>query len=336
MKTLYVKDLVKNQVFENEAFAIFQLHKATDKNGKPYYSLTLGDKTGSIPAKIWSDVLATINKKIIQPESVIGVSGKVSDYKGSLQLEVLDVFEVDETQLDEFIESSQYDPEDMMGTLKKHVKSIQNKDIKKVLDAMFADSELVRKFKFWPAGNSIHHGFRSGLLQHVLEMFDIANSLKHYYQDLNFDVLYAGIILHDIGKLEELSGGISSNYTRVGGLQGHITIGVQMFLDHGGSELDENIKNHIIHLILSHHGKYEFGSPVVPSTPEAVALHYIDSLSSKTRGALNIVDQIPEGTEFSPPSFYLEGARFWKHHNEGVEESQDSSSDNKQDQLSLT
>lgn len=326
MKTLYVKDIQKNQVFEGESFAINQINKSTDKTGKPFYSLILADKTGTIPAKIWSDKHANINHNLLVPERIIKISAKVEEYKGSLQLNVLSVDEVDETQLDEFIASSKYDANEMYAELLSYLDKIKNAKLKAVVKKILNDDEIQRKFKFWPAGNSIHHGFRSGLIQHVLEMYAIAESLKRFFPELNYDVLYAGIFLHDIGKLDELSGGLSSNYTQSGGLLGHISIGMNLFLKFG-EELPSEIKNHVVHLILSHHGKLEFGSPIVPSTPEAVALHYIDGLSSKIRAALTIVEQIPSESEFSTPSFFLEGARFWKKHNLEVNDEDNSNSD---------
>ncbi len=317
MKTLYVKDLKKGDVFNGETFVIIESTRLLDKNEKPYYNLVLGDKSGKVSAKIWNDLLIKIDSKILKPEKILAFEGRVDEYKGVIQLVISNIEQVDESELDDFIEKSEYDPEELLKELRNYVNSIQNDSLKKVVSNILQDEELLRKYKYWPAGNTIHHGFRSGLLQHVLEMLTILESMRKFYPNLNYDVMIAGIILHDMGKIEELSGGLSSNYTKKGGLLGHITIGVELLNKYGKDLLDEDTYLHVAHIILSHHGQLQFGSPVVPSTPEAVAVSYIDGLSSKTRAALKIVSELGEEEEFSRPMFFMENARFWKNHNNG-------------------
>lgn len=316
MKTIYVKDLVKNQVFTGEIFAIFDVSRAQDKNGKNYVNLIVGDKTGKINGKIWSEKLEGINSSILKVGNLGKISGKVDDYKGMLQLNIYNVEPVAEVQIDEFFASSKYNPDEMFTELQSYISGISDQEIREVITEIYNDTEIQRKIKYWPAGNSIHHEFRSGLLQHLLEMIEIHKGLIRFYPELNHDILIAGILLHDIGKIEELNGGISSNYTTVGSLIGHIVIGYEIFTRFAKGKISENKLLHIQHLILSHHGKLEFGSPVVPSTPEAIALNYIDGLSSKTRAALKVVSEIVEGDEFSRNSPWLENAKFWSKHND--------------------
>lgn len=315
MKTIYVKNLEKNQVFTGEIFAIFDINRAQDKNGKTYVNLVVGDKTGKISGKIWSDKLESINNSILKVGNLGKLSGKVDDYKGVLQLNIYSIEQVDETQVDDFFASSQYDPDEMFKELNSYIHSIGDKEIKDVITDIYSDSEVQRKIKYWPAGNSIHHEFRSGLLQHLLEMLEIHKGLIRFYPDLNHDILIAGILLHDIGKIEELKGGLASNYTTIGSLIGHIVIGYEIFTRFAKGKMGENKLLHIQHLILSHHGKLEFGSPVLPSTPEAIALNHIDGLSSKTRAALKVVSEIGAGDEFSRNYPWLENAKFWSKHN---------------------
>lgn len=316
MKTIYVKDLEKNQVFTGEIFAIFDVNRAQDKNGKTYVNLVVGDKTGKIGGKIWSDKLENISSSILKVGNLGKFSGKVDDYKGALQLNVYSVEQVDETQVDDFFASSKYDPDEMFEELMSYIEKINDIEIKNVIQAIYNDSEIQRKVKYWPAGNSIHHEFRSGLLQHLLEMLEIHKGLIRFYPELNHDILLAGILLHDIGKIEELRGGLASNYTTVGSLIGHIVIGYEIFTSYAKGKMNEIKLLHIQHLILSHHGKLEFGSPVAPSTPEAIALNHIDGLSSKTRAALKVVSEIGAGDEFSRNSPWLENAKFWSKHND--------------------
>jgi 3'-5' exoribonuclease len=322
MKTIYVKDITKNMLIENEPFAVLEVNQSKDRNGNLFYNVVLGDKTGRIPGKLWYQQFEMANPKLLKIETIVLVTAKVDEYKGTLQLNILSLQPVNETSLEEFIQSSEYDPDKMLEELFQRVKTIKNKDIREVVTNILSDKEIGRKFKYWPAGNSVHHAFRSGLLQHVLEMLNISDSLRQFYPTLNYDVLIAGIILHDIGKIEELSGGLSSQYTLKGSLIGHINLGVRLF--HKFAEkLNEKTKLHIEHLILSHHGKLEYGSPILPSTPEAIALHYIDNLSSKLRSSIKAVSEIPEDETVGRPNYFLEGARFWKKHNEQIDNETD-------------
>ncbi len=313
MKTIYVKDLTPRQLFENETFAIFEASKGEDRNGKPYYTLLIGDKTGKVSAKIWSDAIENIEKGIIKEGSVIAVTGKVDEYKGAPQIVILDCKAIDETSLDDFVESSMFDPEDMFKDLKVEVDSITNKDLKKVINQILEVGGVKNNIKYWPAANTVHHAFRSGLLQHILEMLTIANGLEKFYPNVDFDILKAGIILHDIGKVYELDGkNISVPYTRRGQLHGHIYLGARLFEEIAEKEkLDSDILDHVLHLILSHHGTHEYGSPVLPATPEAILLTYIDNVSAKARTADSVIQSMGDEQEFSRRVFWLENAKMW-------------------------
>ncbi len=335
MKSIFIKDLIKNQIIESETFAVYESEKMQDKNGKPYYKILLGDKTGRIQAKIWNDRLPDCDLKALEIGKIIRVSGKVDEYKGSFQLTIFSASQVDEGALDDFLASSKYNADDMFQELLKEISELKDDGIKKVFHNIFSDTQLVAKFKYAVAASSIHHGFRSGLLQHILEMITISKSMKRFYPEINYDVLTAGIILHDIGKLEELdSSGLGTIYTKKGGLIGHIVLGVMLFEKYGGHELPENTFLHICHLILSHHGAIDMGSPVLPATAEALMLTNIDNLSSKSRSALDQVESIPEGSEFGKPYLFLQNARFWSGAKPASSDSQDSSAiSNKGDSL---
>jgi len=312
MKNTYIRDLTKNQVIDSETFAVFECEKMEDKNGKPYYKLVIGDKTGRIAAKIWNDRLANIDTKSLDSGKIVKISGKVEDYKGTLQLNIFDAQSVDESALDDFLETSEYSADDMMAELMSEVNTITDNGIKRVLTNILTDPEVLSKFKYSVAASSIHHDFRSGLLQHVLEMITISKSMRRFYPNVNYDILTAGIILHDIGKTEELgTNGVGTVYTKRGGLIGHIVLGVMMFERFGGHDLPEDTFLHICHLILSHHGSIDMGSPVLPCTTEALMLTHIDNLSAKTRTALSQINLMPDGSEFSKPYMFLNNTRFW-------------------------
>lgn len=314
MKSLYIKDLEKNLIITGETFLITEAEKSQDKNGKDFYKLVLSDKTGKADAKIWADRLINIPNQLVKTGSLVLVSGKVEEYRGSMQINVFDLQGVDETKLDDYIESSVFDADEMMKDLEKEIKGIKKEKLRQVILDIVQNEEWNRKLKFWPAGRSIHHGFRSGMLQHILEMLAISKGLKKFYPDVDYDVLTAGIILHDIGKLEELGNSpVGTDYSKKGSLMGHISIGFLLFHDFAKNKLEEDIYLHVSHLILAHHGTHEFGSPVLPSTTEAVMLYYIDNLSSKSRTAYTAINKIKgEGEEFSDFNRWLGGIKLWK------------------------
>jgi len=336
MKTLYIKDLERNLLITGETFALSEVEKAEDKNGKLYYKVLLGDKTGKLSGKIWNDKINQIDLKALTVAQIVQIQAKVEEYQGKLQLNIYQLSGVDESKLDEFLESSEYDSDEMMAELLNEVEMIKHNGIKKVLKNVFSDEEVLRKFKYAVAAKSIHHDFRSGLIQHVLEMITISKSLKRFYPNLNYDILTAGIILHDIGKIQEMdSTGLSTNYTKAGGLVGHIVLGIMILEQYGGKELPEDYFLHISHLILSHHGALEMGSPVLPSTPEALALTYLDNLSSKIRASLQEISKIPKEKEFSNPYMFLQNARLWKGSNNDLDLKNNTSVVKEGEQLSL-
>jgi len=313
MKSIYVADLVKNQNIINETFVIFECEKMEDKNGKAYYNIILGDKTGKIPSKLWSDKVTSVDISALKKDIVVQISGKVDEYKAALQLTLNEMHKIDESALEEFLESSEFNVEEMMSALERFIDNIKDASIKKVIKSILTDEDIRRRYKFWPAATTIHHDFRSGLLQHVLEMLNISESLPKYYLDVNYDILKAGIILHDIGKIYELdASGAATKYTTIGTLMGHITIGMQLFTKYAKEELETSIYMHIMHLIASHHGQLAFGSPVLPATVEAMMLTQIDNLSSKSRTAHKARKNIAKGQEFSSYIPWLEGARMWR------------------------
>lgn len=314
MKTIYVTDLLKGQIIDNETFVITECEEMKDKNSNSYFNLVLADKTGRIQAKIWNDTLLKVDRGCLKVEKVVRISAKVEEFKAKLQLNIFEIEEVDESQLDEYLESSEFNPNELFKDIESVYKSFKDKSLVKLLDNIFSDSEVKRRYIYWPAASSVHHDFRSGLIQHVCEMLEIAKSLNKYYQNCDFEILKTGIILHDIGKIYELdANGISTSYSAQGTLIGHIVLGIQLLDTFKASEiLNKSKYNHLVHLIASHHGLMEYGSPVLPSTVEAIMLSNIDNLSSKSRTALKSKKNISNGQEFSPNIPWLEGAKIWK------------------------
>ena len=283
MKTIYVVDLAPSMNITNEGFAIKSVELSQTKDNKPFYKLVLMDKTGEIKGQIWSDSLKRIEKKTLKAGNVVLIDAIVEDYRGTLQMNVFNAQMVDETSLSEYMEASDFKIDDLWEEFVKFIDSIKSPVLKGFLHKLFNDEETARKYKTYPAAEFVHHSFRGGLLEHVVEMLNCSVPLKRFYPEANFDFVTAGIILHDIGKLFELEPvGVSVQRTTEGYLIGHLVKSYEVVLQKG-TDLDDNTRLNLRHIILSHHGLLEFGSPVLPATIEAVIVSYLDQLSSQTR-----------------------------------------------------
>jgi 3'-5' exoribonuclease len=241
------------------------------------------DKTGEIKGQIWSDRLKRIDKKCLKAGNVILIDAIIEDYRGNLQMNVFNAKLVDDVKLSEYMEASDFNIDDLWTELNTFIDAIKNSEIKKFLKKLFEDEEIVRKYKTFPAAEFVHHSFRGGLLEHVVEMLNCAEPLKRFYPEADYDLITAGIILHDIGKLYELEPvGVSVQRTVEGHLIGHLIKSYEIVLQNGAN-LSPTILTNLKHIILAHHGVLEFGSPVLPATIEAVIVSYLDQLSSQTR-----------------------------------------------------
>jgi 3'-5' exoribonuclease len=284
MKTYYVKDLQKGLVLTNESFAVKSVESAQTKDKKAYYKLILIDKTGEVKGQIWSDNFANIQKPALIPGNVIMINGTVDEYKGSLQINILTASKLDDNLLDEYMEASDFDLDELWEDLQKHIDSVKDPQISEFLKKLFTDKEISRRYKTYPAAEYVHHAFQGGLLEHVVEMLDLAQPLKKYYPEANYDFITAGIIMHDIGKLYELEPiGVVVQRTTEGYLEGHLVKSFEILLGKGRGILNEANMLLLKHIILAHHGFLEFGSPVLPATIEAVIVSYLDQLSTKAR-----------------------------------------------------
>jgi 3'-5' exoribonuclease len=204
---------------------------------------------------------------------------------------------IDDTSLSDYMEASDFKIDDLWDELNKFIEDIKSPSIKAFLNKLLKDDETSRKYKTYPAAEFVHHSFRGGLLEHVLEMLNCAQPLRRFYPEANFDFITAGVILHDIGKLFELEPvGVAVQRTTEGYLIGHLIKSYEVVLQQG-TELDENTKLNLRHIILSHHGLLEFGSPVLPATIEAVIVSYLDQLSSQTRIYQKVIRKNSENTQ---------------------------------------
>ncbi len=271
--------------------------RAQAKNGKPYDNVVLQDKTGTIDAKIWDVGSAGIEE--FEALDYVFITGDVVSFMEKPQLNIKRVKVCGEGEYDpaDYLPLAHYDRDEMYAELLKLVDSIQDSDYRRMAEAFFKNEEIKKQFMFHSAAKSVHHGFVGGLLEHSLFVARNCKSFANNYQFLNRDLLITAALLHDIGKLRELSVFPENDYTDEGQLLGHIMIGSEWISDMA-REMEDfpvNKLNQLKHCILSHHGELEFGSPKKPALAEALALSFADNIDAKMETWREALDNIPEG-----------------------------------------
>jgi 3'-5' exoribonuclease len=255
----------------------------TTRAGKPYLSLILQDKTGSISAKLWD--YACDYYDTFKNNDIIKVDASVEIYNKELQLGVrrLRPSEPHEFDLSDFLRQSDHDPDEMFLELRSYIESMENPHLRALLNAFFEDDDIVKRFKASPAARNIHHVCVGGLLEHTLSTVRICEYLTTHYEELDADLLISMAIIHDVGKIDELEASPSIRYTEEGNLLGHIVIGIQM-IDEKIRQIQgfpPKLRTLVEHMILSHHGQSDWGSPRPPMFLEAEILHRADDLDVK-------------------------------------------------------
>ena len=279
----FIKDLKEG----DKVFDIYLCkHKtsAVTKNGKPYETATLQDKTGTIEAKIWDPNNVGIND--FEAMDYVEVYGDVNSFQGALQLNLKRTRCAKEGEYEpkNYLPVSAYDIEEMYGEVLQYIKGINNPYLKTLCQKIFVeDKEFVQKFKTSSAAKTVHHGFVGGLLEHTLGVVKLCEFYCIRYKKLNKDLLITAALCHDIGKVRELSAFPMNDYTDDGNFLGHIVMGTEMV----GEKIREikgfpaRLSLELKHCILSHHGEFEFGSPKKPAIIEAVALNFADNTDAK-------------------------------------------------------
>ena len=262
------------------------------RSGSDFLSTELGDKTASLNANIWEGFFELAARGKVG--DVVKVAGSIEEYQGNLQIRVTSIKLVTDKEgvhPRDFLPESKRNFDVMKKEFNQKLKGISNKYLKKLLAQIFS-SERFDQFCIAPAGKSWHHAYIHGLLEHTLEILNICELVCEFHSDLNRDLLISGAMLHDIGKIEELSFDSAFEYTDKGKLIGHIVIASNLVRDEIKKipEFPVELENGLIHLILSHQGKLEHASPVVPKTAEAIALYQADELSAKVNAYKNAVD----------------------------------------------
>ncbi len=284
MKEVYVTDVGK---FENQAiisfFVVASKQLRTRKDGGQYLALMLGDRTGLLECRMWENFAGLIGE--FEQGHIVKIRGEVSRYNGRYQLSLDKIRRAadEEVELADYLPRTSFNIDDLWSKLDVYVESFQNPHLKALLRAFLDDEEIVKRFRQAPAAKSLHHAWLGGLLEHVVSLLGICDAAAAHYPEINRDLLLTGAILHDIGKLQELSWGTNFTYTLEGQLLGHITIGIAM-IEKKLAKLPDfppELRILVEHMVLSHHGKLEFGSPKLPMIPEAVLFHHLDDIDAK-------------------------------------------------------
>ena len=285
----WVKDLRAGTDLE-ECYAVRTADVRQRRGGGPYLAVSLGDRTGEVTALVWQNVDRLRN--ILEPGNVVAIQGQVQRYHQQLQVVVrqAEVLAPESVDQELFVRSSSVDPALLWSRLTTLIEEIEDPHIRQLLFRIFSDPEVERLFREAPAARSMHHAFRSGLLEHTVSVTTVARSLASHY-GLNADLVVAGALLHDLGKIWELEIGASIEYTDDGRLVGHISMET-IFVEKKIGELEAfpaEIRRQLLHILLSHHGEYGFGSPRRPKTPEALLVHMTDNMDSKMAGILEAI-----------------------------------------------
>ena len=288
----YLRDYREGQKFTG-TYLCKQKQVMKTKAGKSYYSLVLQDKTGTADGKIWD-----LNSGIAEFDSMdyIHCEGMVTSFQGNLQMNISRVRKSDEGEYDpsDYVPSTDKDTAQMFQDIMKYVASVHNRYLRRILEMYFVeDKEFVDEFKKHSAAKSVHHGFLGGLLEHTLSVTDMCQYFAEHYPILNRDLLITAALFHDMGKIREISDFPQNDYTDAGQMLGHIYIGARAMEDAAEKipGFPKKLKNELVHCILSHHGKLEFGSPKVPAIIEAMALHLADNADAKLQTLTEVFDQ---------------------------------------------
>lgn len=319
MSHCYIKDLQPGMNL-TDTYMVTQPVLRNTTRGDFYIAMFLSDKTGKANCRVWNaseELFAQIPK-----EGFVQISGKTELYQNNMQIVAnqITIVDADDINVEDYMPKTQKDIPQMYKEVKEIMGTLKHPHLKALAEEYFKDTELMRKFCHAPAAVKMHHNYIGGLLEHTNSMLKVADKILPLYPQVQADMVLTGIFLHDLAKTEELTYALGFGYSNTGQLIGHIVQGAvmldqkaDMLLDRG-IEIKREIVECLIHIILSHHGKYEFGSPKLPATPEALMVSYIDDLDAK----LNFVEDAIENEQSSDDwtgwkqSSIQQGTKFFK------------------------
>lgn len=287
----YLKDYKEGDAIQ-EVFLCKDKKTLETKAGKTYQSLILQDKTKAVDAKVWDPNSPAIEE--YESGDYISVVGEMTMFNSNQQAKITRLRKVDkeEVNVSDYMPSTKADKEKMWEELISLKDSVENVALKKLLDTFLNDEEIASEFKEHSAAKKMHHAFVGGLLEHTLAVTKACDSISKQYEMINRDLLITGGILHDIGKIKEISNFPENDYTDSGQLLGHIIIGVQMIHDAVKDipEFNQTLEHEVCHMILAHHGEYEYGSPKKPAIIEALALNLADNMDARIQMFMEFIE----------------------------------------------
>lgn len=290
-KNIYVSEIKEKEKVEG-VFLVSKKETALSRNGNLYLILRLVDRTGEIEGRVWEGAESLAEG--FEKNDFVSVKGWAVPFQGGIQINIsaIERFPEEKISLHDFLPSSKRDPEEMMEELKGLIRSMKDPYLKKLLILFVEDREVSSLWKIAPAAKNMHHAYLGGLLEHTLSLSRLVMDVARHYRDINRDLLLTGAILHDIGKIYELSYERIFDYTDEGRLLGHIMIGVEMVEKKASTipGFPEELKMLVKHMILSHHGHLEYGSPKKPKTPEAIMLYYLDDMDAKVQSVQRLIE----------------------------------------------
>jgi len=286
MKDIYVADVAgfdEQKIFD-AYFLLLSKQMRSTRTNKPYFSLILSDKTGQLEARVWEPDDPRIAKDVARGD-VVKVRGCVSRFDDRMQMKVEQLRRTHQGEADraDMLPATTYNVDELWHELMGFIESFTEPNLKRLLETIFSDAELAQAYREAPAARQLHHAWLGGLLEHVVSLLKLADRVVPHYPILQRDLVLTGVILHDIGKVRELAWDVGFEYTVEGTLLGHIQMGLEMVQRAmaGLQDFPPRLKTIVEHLILSHHGKLEFGSPKLPMIPEALVLNFLDDLDAK-------------------------------------------------------
>ncbi|MFQ6016230.1 MAG: 3'-5' exoribonuclease YhaM family protein [Anaerolineae bacterium] len=293
MKEQFVRDLkVGDRVLSFFLVKYKQLEAFRDRTRGQFLTLSLADKTGQMLARVWENAPALAEE--FEESDIIKVLGEVEEYLGRLQIiiEKLRRAEADEYDLADYLPHTEKDIESLLSQVLEAIASVENPHLRALLESFFADEEFVSNFRQAPASKRIHHAYLGGLLEHVAEDIGLAQAVVEVFPQVDRSLLLAGIILHDVGKIQEFSYQRDIDYSDSGRLEGHIVLGDRMVAEKIAQipDFPPELAMRLSHMILSHHGQYEWGAARKPQTLEACALHYTDNLGAQLNRFIGIIE----------------------------------------------
>jgi 3'-5' exoribonuclease len=321
-KEIYLKD-VKQGDFVSSSFLVVEKSMAFSQKGSPYLNVRLKDKTGEMEGKVWENALE-FNQQFNKGD-IIHIEGRAATYRDAIQISIHKAKKISASEIDplDYLPSAKRDSDTMFHEMMEFIERIDNPYLRLLLHSFFQEEKTRDLFKRAPAAKGFHHIYLGGLLEHTLSVTQLLEKISNHYPELNKDLLITGGILHDIGKIYEFSFDNTIDYTDEGRLVGHIVMGVEMVdqkintIENFPSQLALELR----HIILSHHGEFEFGSPKRPKTLEALVVHYVDDLDAKFNAFKTLMnDPHYQNSDWTAYSRFLERFLYRKKTDEIVQD----------------